>query len=122
MSRGVRREGLSRRHRFRGQDAFRPLLRSPRRFSGSLAVLHVMPAAAPVARFGISVGKRAARGSVERNRIKRKARDTFRRHALKRSPVDLVMTLTSRFKPALTEELVQELRELMDRVQARLPS
>ena len=37
MSRGVRREGLSRRHRFRGQDCFRPLLRSPRKFTGTLA-------------------------------------------------------------------------------------
>lgn len=85
-------------------------------------MLHVAPAAEPVARFGISVGKRAAKSSVERNRIRRKAREAFRRHALKRSPVDLVMTLTSRFTPALTDALVQEFCELMDRAQARLPS
>ena len=71
MSRGVRREGLSRRHRFRGRDSFRPLLRSPRKFSGTLAILHVSPATTPAARFGMSVGRRAARLSVDRNYVKR---------------------------------------------------
>ena len=122
MSRGVRREGLSRRHRFRGQDAFRPLLRSPRKFSGTYAVLHVAPAATPASRFGVSVGRRAAKLSVDRNRVKRRAREAFRRHALKHSHLDVVLTLTSRFQAEHAELLVRELGELMDRVRERLPS
>ncbi|HEX5128146.1 MAG TPA: ribonuclease P protein component [Usitatibacter sp.] len=119
MSRGVRREGLSRRHRFRGRDSFRPLLRSPRKFTGTLAILHVAPAVTAAGRFGLSVGRRAAKLSVDRNYIKRRAREAFRRHAVKSSPVDVVLTLTSRFRPELVEDLVRELGELMDRVRAR---
>ena len=122
MSRGVRKEGLSRRHRFRGPDSFRPLLRSPRKFSGTYAILHVAQALTPSARFGMSVGRRAARLSVDRNYIKRRARDVFRRHALKLAPVDVVMTLTARFEPARIEELVRELADLMDRARSRLPA
>ena len=120
MSRGVRREGLSRRHRFRGSDSFRALLRSPRKFAGKYAVLHVCAAATPAGRFGLSIGRRAARRAVQRNYIRRRARETFRRHALKLAPVDVVVTLTSRFEPAVVDEFVAELGELMDRVQARI--
>ena len=122
MSRGVRREGLSRRHRFRGRDSFRPLLRSPRKFSGTYATLHVSPAVTPVSRFGISVGRRSARRSVDRSYVKRRARETFRRHAVKQAPLDVVVTLTSRFELARLDALVAELGELLDRVRARLSS
>jgi ribonuclease P protein component len=119
MSRGVRREGLSRRHRFSGPDSFRPLLRSPRKFTGTLAILHVTPAVTPAGRFGLSVGRRAARQAVQRNYIKRRAREVFRRHGLKQAPLDVVVTLTARFAPANVEAFVAELRDLMDRVHSR---
>ena len=122
MSRGVRREGLSRRHRFRGRDSFRPLLRSPRKFPGTLAVLHVSPGLTPAARFGVSVGRRAARLSVDRNYVKRRAREAFRRHDVKQARIDVVMTLTTKFELAQVEALVVELEGLLDRVRARLPA
>ena len=120
MSRGVRREGLSRRHRFRGRDSFRPVLRGARKLSGNLAVLHLARGATPQSRFGISVSRRAARSAVDRNRVKRRARELFRRHELKRAQVDVVVTLTSRFDLAHVDQLLQELAQLMDR--ARAPS
>jgi len=120
MSRGVRKEGLSRRHRFRGRDSFRPLLRGPRKYTGKYAVLHVSPAVTPAGRFGISVGRKTAKQAVERNRIKRCAREAFRRHELKLNNVDVVLTLTPRFKPDLVGELAMELGELMDRARSRL--
>ena len=117
MSRGARPEGLSRRHRFRGEDCFRPLLRSPRKHSGSLAVLHLARTNAP-ARFGIAVGRRSAKSAVQRNAIKRRARELFRRHPLKRSRLDVIVTLTSRFEPKRIDLLMIELAELMDRANA----
>jgi ribonuclease P protein component len=120
MSRGVRREGLSRRHRFRGRDSFRPLLRSPRKFSGTYVVLHVSPGLTPAARFGVSVGRRAAKRSVDRNYVKRRVREAFRRHELKQAGVDVVMTLTARFDLAQVDALVLEMEGLLDRVRARI--
>lgn len=122
MTRGARREGLSRRHRFRGRDSFRPALRGSRKLAGDLAVLHVAPGSASASRFGISVGRRAAKAAVARNRIKRLAREVFRRHPLKRSRVDLVVTLTSRFNVERTDSLGLELAGLMDRAAARFPA
>ena len=120
MSRGARREGLSRRHRFRGPDAFRSLLRGSRKFTGTFAVLHVAPVAAPASRFGISVGRRAAPRAVDRNRIKRIARESFRRHAVKQSPADLVFTLTPRFDLSQLDGFAREVGELLDRAHARM--
>lgn len=117
MSRGARPEGLPRRHRFRGQDCFRPLLRSPKKHSGSLAVVHVAPTALP-GRFGIAVGKRSAKSAVKRNAIRRRARELYRRHPLKRSGYDVVVTLTHRFEAAQVDMLITELAQLFDRAHA----
>lgn len=117
--RGARKEGLSRRHRFHGQDAFRPLLRGGRKLSGTYSVIHVAPAAMPVSRFGISIAKRAAKSAAHRNRIKRRARELFRRHSLKNARVDLVVTLTPRFQMAHADALIEELGRLFDSARAR---
>ncbi len=117
MLRGVRPEGLSRRHRFRGQDSFRPVLRSAKKHAGALAVLHLLRGST-ASRFGIAVGRRSAKLAVVRNRIRRRARELFRRHPLKQSRVDVVVTLTHRFEPALVDKLLVELAELFDRANA----
>lgn len=119
MPRGARKEGLSRRHRFRGRDAFRPLLRGGRKLGGTYSVLHVAPGVMSAARFGISVGRKAAKSAVQRNLIKRRARELFRRHGLKHAKVDLVVTLTPRFAMTHVEELIEELGRLLDAARSR---
>ena len=88
--------------------------------SANLVVLHIAPSAAPAARFGISVGKRSARSAVDRNRIKRRARELFRRHSLKHAKADVVVTLTSRFEVAHLDTLMVELGQLFEAARARL--
>lgn len=120
MSRGARKEGLSRRHRYTARDSFRAILRSPRKFRGTLAVLHVASTPSPAARFGISVPKRAAKAATCRNRIKRRARELFRRHPLKQAGLDLVVTLSTTFKVAQSDAFIEELSRLMDEAGSRL--
>jgi len=93
-------------------------LRGSRKLSGNLAVVHLADGATAHSRFGISIGRRAARSAVDRNRVKRLARELFRRHELKNEPVDMVVMLTSRFQTARVDDLIVELAELMDRARA----
>jgi ribonuclease P protein component len=91
MRHGARKEGLSRRHRFSGPGAYSPALRSPSKVRGRLATLHVTPGVAGCSRFGVAIAKRIAPKSVDRNRLKRLARESFRRHAAKAAGLDLVL-------------------------------
>jgi ribonuclease P protein component len=61
-----------------------------RRVFGPLRVL-VVTNRQPYARIGVVVGKRAVRRSVDRNRIKRVIRDTFRQQRFELPAVDIVV-------------------------------
>ena len=93
MPRGARKEGLSRRHRFAAQGSFGPVLRSPRKLRGTLALLHVAAGRPGLSRLGIALTRRIAPSSVHRNRIKRMVRELFRRHPVKLAGLDLVVAL-----------------------------
>ena len=73
--------------RLRSPKDFQATFSQGRRISAALFRLHVRPAEDPAApaRLGISVPKRIAAHAVERNRIKRIARDSFR-HVRTRLP------------------------------------
>ena len=49
------------------------------------------------ARLGIIVGKRALSGAVNRNRVKRNIRETFRQHSIKMCNIDLVVMVRGPF-------------------------
>ncbi len=93
MTRGARKEGLSRRHRFAGRGAFAPALRSRHKLRTPALLLHVAAGKPGESRLGLVVPKRLARRSVDRNRLKRLAREVFRRHAAKTAGLDLVLAL-----------------------------
>jgi ribonuclease P protein component len=103
-------EGLSRRHRFRVQGSFGVILRSARKFRSPHAVLHVTAGKPGISRFGIALARRQAPLAVQRNRFKRALREAFRRHAVKRAGLDMVVSLRARFErddePALVREVV----------------
>jgi ribonuclease P protein component len=116
MTRGAGEEGFSRRHRFCGRGAFTAALRSPRKYRGRTAVLHVAPGLPMHTRFGLAVAKRFARRAVERNRIKRLAREVFRHHAVKASGFDLVIVLHQSLSPGFEAAWVAEVGALLGRV------
>jgi ribonuclease P protein component len=116
MSRDARPEGFSRRHRFATRGAFGPVLRGSRKLRGRLAVMHVVPAPSPVSRLGIALTRRLVPAALDRNRVKRIARDVFRRHAVKGSGVDCVIALRERFDAGQAAELREELTRLFDKL------
>lgn len=117
MIRGARKEGLSRRHRFSAQGAFGPVLGSPRKVRGTVTVLHVLSGRTGTSRFGIALTRRMTPSSVHRNRIKRLAREIFRRHPAKLAGLDLVLAL--RTKVADAAALRDEIRLLLDQAVAK---
>lgn len=116
MPRHARKEGFSRRHRFAQRGSFGPVLRTPRKIRGRLAVVHAVTGAGAVSRLGVALTRRLVPSSLERNRVKRMVRETFRRHEVKDAGLDCVVTLRSRFDPATAEELRAEVAALFDQL------
>ena len=116
MTRGARKEGLSRRHRFAGRGSFAPALRSSRKVRSQALLLHVATGRPGVSRLGLVVPKRLARQSVDRNRLKRLAREAFRRHAAKTAGLDLVLAMREPVAADGESAWLAQLQDLLGRV------
>jgi ribonuclease P protein component len=121
MPRDARKEGYSRRYRFTAQGSFGTVLRGSRKVRGRFATIHVAPAPAGVSRLGIALTRKLAPRSVDRNRVKRLVRETFRRHVLKLAGLDCVVMLRERFDDANLPTVLAEIRAHFDQL-ARNPS
>ena len=115
MTRGARKEGLSRRHRFMGRGSFTAALRSPRKIRSAAFILHVASGRPGESRLGLVTPKRLARRSVDRNRMKRLSRELFRRHAVKAAGLDLVLMPRERFTRDGEGVWLAQVHELLDR-------
>jgi ribonuclease P protein component len=109
VSRAARPQGLPRRHRFSTRGSFGPVLQARRKLRGRLSTLHVLARNATCSRFGIALTRKLVPRSVDRVRLKRVAREAFRRHAVKLASCDCVLTLRLRYAPADEAELLREL-------------
>ena len=110
MPAAPRKESLSRRHRFSERGAFGRLFGGARRIKGESSLLMVAPGTTQASRFGIAVTKRVAKLAVVRNRIKRAAREAFRKHPVKLSGFDLVLVVNRLPGEEFGEELAALLR------------
>jgi ribonuclease P protein component len=116
MPRDARKEGYSRRHRFSVQGSFGTVLRGSRKLRGRFAILHVAPGRPGASRLGVALTRRLVPRSVDRNRVKRLVRDTFRRHMVKQAGLDCVVSLRERFDAANAEPVFDEIRLLFDQL------
>lgn len=115
MTRGARKEGLSRRHRFAGRGSFTAALRSPRKLRGPALLLHVAEGRPGVSRLGVAITKRLTRSSVDRNRMKRLVREVFRHHGIKTAGLDLVLSPRQPFTSGIEAAWIAELQDLLGR-------
>jgi ribonuclease P protein component len=118
MPRNARLQGYSRRHRFAGPGVFGPVLRGSRKLRGRFSVLHVISAREGASRLGIALTRRLLPLSVQRNRVKRIAREAFRRHAAKHLGLDCVLMLRAPVAAGGQPAFASDVAELLDRLQA----
>ena len=117
MPRGARTEGYSRRHRFTAQGSFGPVLKGSRKLRGRFAILHAIPARTSHLRLGIALTRRLVPASTDRNWVKRLVRETFRRHVVKQSGLECVVTLRQKFAAEDVPAVIAEVASLFDQLQ-----
>ena len=118
MPRSARSDGYSRQHRFTSRGAFGPVLRASRKLRGDLAVLHVAPGHDALSRLGIALTRRLVASAVDRNRVKRAVRETFRRHPAKRLGLDCVVMLRATYKAGQDRAIAADVNTLLDQLAA----
>ena len=73
-------------------------------------------------RLGLAVASKMAGGSVERNRIRRVVRESFRLHQHELPAVDIVVSARARARGAINRELRAQIEELWRKVQEQCGS
>lgn len=88
--------GLPRHQRLPNAPAFQAVLKHGRRFRDACFAVYAAPAADGIARLGVAVSRRVSRKAVERNRIKRQIRESFRAHKNELGAQDIVVVAQTR--------------------------
>lgn len=102
--------------RLRRPEDFKAVLASGSRLHESPMTFVVAPNRQGSARLGLAIAARSVPTAVGRNRIKRIARDSFRRARSTLTPVDVVVLA----KPAAASAATAQLRKAFDTVWRRL--
>jgi len=93
-----------------------------RRVSTRHFTAEVAPSAHDGARLGLAVSRRVSKSAVRRNRIKRIARDSFRRHRQRLPAVDVLVIARTSAVLEDNRSLHAEFERLWDRVVALNPA
>ena len=95
---------------------FTRLRHTSRRVGGRHFSAEAAPALGDCARLGLAVSRRVSTNAVRRNRIKRIARDSFRKIRLTLPPLDILLIA----RPSADAETNQSLRAELDALWQRL--
>jgi len=103
-------------YRLRKTDEYSSVFAFRKAVRGRFFVLHHRPAGIATARLGVVVAKKLVRRAVQRNFIKRMAREAFRHLREKLPPYDMVLRLNAKIETASRAELRAELQQLFQRL------
>ncbi|WP_290652177.1 ribonuclease P protein component [Aquisalimonas sp.] len=98
---------------------FRLVFASADRVADRYFTVLAAPTGQDEARLGLAIGRRAAPRAVDRNRIKRIARESFRHHRSDLPPVDVVLMSRPAARTASRDTLRESLARLWQRLVKR---
>lgn len=87
----ARSQGFSPAQRLLAPAEFTQVFKSGRRRSDSCFTVIAAPGPGPTARLGLAVSRKVSRSAVQRNRIKRLVRESFRKHSANLPALDIVV-------------------------------
>ncbi|MDD3575514.1 MAG: ribonuclease P protein component [Halothiobacillus sp.] len=105
--------------RLRRPDEYKRTLTSGKRVHCELLMAVVTPNPTNSPRLGLAIAKRQVRLAHERNRVKRIARDYFRRHLAEWPSFDCVVMAKAGIENVSNPELQIMMKQLFDKVAAR---
>ena len=103
-------------HRLRHKPEFDLLYREGRRHSDSLFLILTRANTLAHARLGLSISAKAVGNAVNRNRVKRAVRESFRLSLHRLPPLDVVVNARSAARNAPNPLLTRSLEQLWDKL------
>lgn len=114
---GIGYKGFPRESRLVRQDDFNLVFSGPKRYVNDLFTIHAKKTTFGLARLGLAIAKRCAKKAVERNRLKRIVRESFRTHREMLCQFDLVVMCRPKALIATNTELSDSLIKLWNQVE-----
>ncbi len=88
------------------------VFQQPIKINHPLASIYARPSLGPHARLGLLVSKKAMKRAVDRNRIKRLVRESFRAHVTQLKAVDIIYVARSKLQLTDNKEVFLHLNEM----------
>jgi ribonuclease P protein component len=101
--------------RLRGAEAFTRVFREGRRRSDRCFTVIAAPGPGPRARLGLVVSRKVARSAVQRNRIKRLVRESFRKRSAQLPALDIVVMASHGAAECDNRQLAASIDALLER-------
>ena len=103
-------------HRLRHKPQFDLLYREGRRHSDNLFLVLTRPNSLTHARLGLSIAAKAVGNAVNRNRVKRVIRESFRLNLYRLPALDIVVNARPLARTTLNPLLARSLEQLWDKL------